>query len=111
MASQPNNSNALGLKFPIGDIAHAEQRVSYVTPQHALRRILNFTGHSIDDVVNSRVAHRKVLVYYRIHKMIHRRTEITESRAAMESVGVTKDPALLSDFPASIADEDESLCG
>jgi hypothetical protein len=87
MASQPNNSNALGLKFPGGNIAHSEQRVSYVAPQHALGRILNFTGHSIDDVVNSRVAHRKVLVYYRIHKLIHRRSEITELERQWNSLG------------------------
>jgi len=77
MPPSEENANPLGFRMRAG-MAHPEQRVSYVTPQHALRRILSFTGHSIDDVVNSSVAHRKVLVYYRMHKLIQRQAEITE---------------------------------
>jgi hypothetical protein len=87
MAAQQNNSNALGMKLPGNSIAHPQQRVSYVAPQHALRRILNFTGHSIDDVVNNPVAHRTVLVYYRMQKLVERRAEITELERQWNPVG------------------------
>ena len=87
MASQNDNSNALGFKFAGGSLSHPEQRVSYVVPQHALRRILNFTGHSIDDVVNSRVAHRTVLVYYRMHKLINRQSEISDLERQWNPLG------------------------
>jgi hypothetical protein len=85
MPPSDENADALGFRMRRA-IGHPEQRVSYVAPQHALRRILSFTGHSIDDVVNSRMAHRKVLIYYRMHKLIHRRSEITDLEQQWNSV-------------------------
>jgi hypothetical protein len=87
MASQNDNSNALGLNFRSRSIDHAEQHVSHVTPHDALRRILNFTGHSIDDLVNSKVAHRTVLVYYRMHKLINRQSEIADLERQWNPLG------------------------
>jgi len=75
--SVESNSNPLGFKLRRSR-AHPEARVSYVAPHQILRRILNFTGHSIDDVINNPIARRKVLHYYRMHKLIERRMEIAE---------------------------------
>ena len=53
-------------------------KVSYVLRQQALTRILNFTGRTIDDVVNDPIAKNAVLGYYKLHKLIHRRSEIVD---------------------------------
>ena len=87
MASANNHSDALGFGPTRGNFNHGQQRVSYVTPQHALRRILSFTGHSIDDVLNSPVAHRKVLHYYRVHKLINRQSEISDLERQWNPLG------------------------
>ena len=41
-----------------------------------LQRILAFTGHSIDDVVNSSVARNHVRRYYKLSRLIDRKEEI-----------------------------------
>lgn len=53
-------------------------RVSYVMRQRSLHRILNFTGRSIDDVVNNPIVKNEILGYYKLHQFIHRRSEIRE---------------------------------
>jgi hypothetical protein len=61
-----------------GGRAPAETQVSHVTTQRPLHRALAFTGHSIDDVVNSRIVKNKVLGFYKLHKFVERRCEIHE---------------------------------
>ena len=46
--------------------------------QNALRRVLAFTGHTIDDVVNSPVAKSKVRGYYKLHRWIERENETSD---------------------------------
>jgi hypothetical protein len=46
--------------------------------QKRLGRILAFCGLTIDDVVNSRIAKNQVLGYYKLSKMVDRRSEIVE---------------------------------
>jgi len=46
--------------------------------QRPLRRVLAFTGRSIDDVVNSPVAKCEVLGYYKLHKHVQRRMEVCD---------------------------------
>jgi hypothetical protein len=87
MSSSPDSFNALGMKLPGGSSSHPQQRVSYVTPQHALRRILNFTGHSIDDVINNPIARNTVRVYFRLHKSIERISEISELERQWNPLG------------------------
>ena len=55
-----------------------EPKISYVLRQRALHRVLNFTGRTIDDVVNNRIVKNEVLGYYKLHKFINRRSEIRE---------------------------------
>ncbi len=46
--------------------------------QRPLRRVLAFTGRSIDDVVNDSIVKREVLGYYKLHKQIHRAGEVRD---------------------------------
>jgi hypothetical protein len=50
----------------------------YIVVQRPLRRILAFTGRSIDDVVNNSIVKREVLGYYKLHKQIHRSAEVRD---------------------------------
>jgi len=54
----------------------AEGRTEVVQPQRPLRRVLAFTGHTIDDVVNSPIAKRQVAGYYKLHKWVDRESEL-----------------------------------
>ena len=45
---------------------------------HALRRILAFTGRSIDDVVNDPIARNQVHGYYKLHRQIERAGEVRD---------------------------------
>jgi hypothetical protein len=49
---------------------------SYVQVQRPLRRVLEFTGKTIDDVVNDPIARRQVLGYYKLHKWVQRESDI-----------------------------------
>ena len=51
---------------------------THVIPQRRLGRLLAFAGKTIDDVVNCRVAHRELALYFKIDRDITRRTEILE---------------------------------
>ena len=54
--------------------------------QRPLRRMLAFTGRSIDDVVNSPIAKREVLGYYKLHKQITRVGEVRDLEWQWNSV-------------------------
>jgi hypothetical protein len=54
---------------------HATVRVEVQRP---LRRVLTFTGRSIDDVVNSPVAKAQVLGYYKLQCWVSRRCEAVD---------------------------------
>jgi hypothetical protein len=58
-------------------IDHADP-TKYIVVQRPLRRILAFTGRSIDDVVNNPIVKREVLGYYKLHKQIHRTAEVRD---------------------------------
>lgn len=53
-----------------------ETGVEHVQPQAILRRILAFTGRTIDDVVNSPLARREVLGYYKLSRWMDRAGEV-----------------------------------
>lgn len=67
----------LGISSRRIDTAH-EDRVEHVVPLRALHRVLAFTGRSIDDVVNDPIVKNEVLGYYKLHKWIHRGSEVYE---------------------------------
>ena len=46
--------------------------------QSALRRVLAFTGHTIDDVVNDPVAKARVLGFYKLHRWVGRENEVSD---------------------------------
>ena len=56
----------------------ADGRTEIVQIQNSLRRVLSFTGHTIDDVVNSPVAKMKVLGFYKLHRWVARENETSE---------------------------------
>jgi hypothetical protein len=64
-----------------------EARVSYVLNQRPLHRVLNFTGRTIDDVVNSPIAKNQVLGYYKLHKLVERRCEMVELERQWNPLG------------------------
>ena len=53
-------------------------RVEHVMVRRPLRRVLEFTGRPIDDVVNSPIAKNHVRAYYKLHKFVQRRSEVVE---------------------------------
>jgi hypothetical protein len=57
---------------------HEPVQPKLVVVQKSLRRILAFTGLSIDDVVDSPFAKREVIKYYKVDRTVSRRTEILE---------------------------------
>jgi hypothetical protein len=53
-------------------------RTEYLHIQRPLKRVLAFTGRTIDDVVNSRIAKNQVTGYYKLYRQVQRRSEIVE---------------------------------
>ena len=66
-----------GLQFPERESAQ-EPRTSHVVIQSVLHRVMNFTGRTIDDIINSPIARRDVQAYFKIHKFVERRSEVVE---------------------------------
>ena len=52
-----------------------EPLVEYVV-QRPLRRVLAFTGRSIDDVVNDPIAKNQVFGYYKLYRQVERAVEV-----------------------------------
>jgi hypothetical protein len=52
--------------------------VEHVLTQRPLQRVLAFTGHSIDDLVNSQIVKNKVAGYYRLYRQVERGSDIRE---------------------------------
>lgn len=63
-----------------------EAKVSHVLKERALHRVLRFTGHTIDDVVNNPIVKNKVLGYYKLHRLVDRRCEIVDLERQWNSV-------------------------
>lgn len=57
-----------------------------VVIQRPLRRVLAFTGRTIDDVINDPVAKFQVQGYYKLHCWIQRQSEISELERQWNSV-------------------------
>ena len=59
----------------------------WVTIQQPLRRVLRFTGRSIDDIVNSPIVKNEIIGYFKLQRMIERRGEIVELEKQWNAVG------------------------
>jgi len=55
-----------------------EARTEYVLIQRTLDRIFAFCGLTIDDVVNSPIAKRQVLGYFKLHREVDRTCEVID---------------------------------
>jgi hypothetical protein len=75
-----NRSNPLGLtSSPIAPISRDDAaRIEHVIVQRPLQHVLGFTGHSIDDVVNSTIAKNHVRGYFKLYKWVRRGVEVNE---------------------------------
>lgn len=77
---------ALGMRF-----AHREStsrpNLSFVLHQRPLSRVLAFTGRSIDDVVNNPIVKNEVLGYYKLHRFVQRRCDITDLEKQWNPLG------------------------
>lgn len=69
--------HGFGFRTP-NKLVDSEPKVSHVLRERALRRVLNFTRRTIDDVVNNPIVKNEVLGYYKLHKFINRQTEIRD---------------------------------
>jgi hypothetical protein len=59
----------------------------HVVIQKVLHRVLAFTGHTIDDVVNNPIAKRHVLGFYKLHKWVDREMDISDLESQWNSLG------------------------
>ncbi len=81
-------SELTGWGIPFARPARGQQPdVSHVQVQHPLRRVLSFTGHTIDDVVNDPIVKNKVRGYFKLHKFVHRRCEIVDLERQWNPLG------------------------
>ncbi|CAN5470205.1 hypothetical protein BH10PLA1_BH10PLA1_18870 [soil metagenome] len=69
--------SSLGL-VPFAKLAPAAPAREWIEVQKPLRRVLRFTGRSIDDIVNSRIVKNEIIGYYKLQKFIDRRMEIVD---------------------------------
>lgn len=77
-------SRISGLGIGAGPMGFPDERPLQVESvvRLALNRVLEFTGHSIDDIVNDPVARNEVEGYYRLYCYVERRCdEIRRNRA------------------------------
>jgi hypothetical protein len=78
----------LGLGFGPRQLqGEAFDTVQHVIVQQPLRRVLAFTGRSIDDVVNCPIVKNEVLGYYKLTRQVERMSEITELERWWNGVG------------------------
>jgi hypothetical protein len=61
--------------------------IEFVLRQRQLRRVLAFTGRSIDDVVNDPIAKNQVRGYFKLAKQIERAGEVTDLERQWNGAG------------------------
>ena len=62
-------------------------RTEIVQLQNSLRRVLSFTGHTIDDVVNDPVARARVVGFYKLHRWTERAGDVSELERQWNPLG------------------------
>jgi hypothetical protein len=52
--------------------------IEHVMVKHPLRRVLAFTGRTIDDVINDPIARNEVIGYYKLQRQVERACEVVD---------------------------------
>jgi len=61
----------------------------FEVPRRPMQRVLAFAGRSIDDVVNSPLAKREVLHYFRLGRSIARQCEVVDLERQWDGRGTS----------------------
>jgi hypothetical protein len=81
-------SQGFGFENPFARRLRSEdQRASYVVKERPLHRVLNFTGRTIDDIVNNPIVKNEVLGYYKLQRFVERRCEIVDLERQWNPLG------------------------
>jgi hypothetical protein len=80
-----SNLNSLGIGRP-APLFRGPQNAEQIVPEHALRRILAFRRHCIDDIVNDPMVKREVFGYFKLQLQIARTCESLELEQQWNSV-------------------------
>jgi len=81
-----SNLHSLGI-HGFRKLAQPAPKTEWVIVQEPLRRVLRFTGRSIDDVVNSPIVKNEVIGYYKLQKAISRGMDVSDLERQWNSVG------------------------
>ncbi len=63
-------------------------KTEYIVVHQPLRRILAFTGLSIDDVIDHPIARNTVYAYFKLHKQVQRTYEIVDLERQWNPLGL-----------------------
>jgi hypothetical protein len=63
-----------------------DQNTEHILIRRTLSRVLEFTGRTIDDVVNCPIARNEVSGYFCLHRWVERQCEISELERQWNSV-------------------------
>jgi hypothetical protein len=77
----------LGFSRPITPAPPGERGPTLVVRESKLRRILAFTSHSIDDIINDPIARGRVQYYFKCERAIQRGSEIVELERQWNPLG------------------------
>ncbi len=82
-----SDNSLLGLGAALPD-KPAGDFVEYVMIQRPLQRVLAFTRHSIDEVINDPIARNEVVGYFKLYRWVQRECEITDLERQWNSVRI-----------------------
>lgn len=71
------------VQLPLSELPGTE----FVLSERPLRRIMAFAGRSIDEIVNCPIAKREVARYFKIGRMIERRSEVFDLEEQWNPLG------------------------
>jgi hypothetical protein len=81
--------DSLGLKRSWGIPRDSDTRYQFEVVRTALRRIMEFTGHSIDDIINDPIAGNEVRGYYKAYRYVERRCDEIDAASQRTAGGVS----------------------
>jgi hypothetical protein len=77
--------DSLGIKRSWGIAVNSDAHYRFEVTRTALHRIMEFTGHSIDDIINNPIAGNEVLGYYKVYRYVERRCEAINAASRRNS--------------------------
>ena len=78
MSSGGFNPLGLGIGRVAAPGAADAARIEHVIVQRPLQHVLGFTGHNIDDVVNSPIVKNHVCGYFKLDRWVRRGVEVRD---------------------------------